>query len=111
MDFLLSKTFSSQLSKLEKKFRSIKKDVFIALTNFNLEHAIHITKGIFKIRINSSDINKGKSGTFRVYIYIKTSKGVIMPLCIYLKSECESISMNEVISLLNKAKEEFLDYL
>ena len=111
MEFLLSKTFLSQTDKLCKKFRSIKKDIFIALDNFNLEHSIHITKGIYKIRINSSDMNKGKSGGFRAYIYIKKSKDILIPLCIYLKSECESISVNEAILLLEKTKEEFLDYL
>ncbi|KKP39886.1 MAG: hypothetical protein UR28_C0004G0018 [Candidatus Peregrinibacteria bacterium GW2011_GWF2_33_10] len=111
MHILFPKHFLSQINKLEKKFKSIRRDVFDSLKIFNIEHSIHIGKNVYKIRISSSDINKGKSGAFRAYIYVKFSQQKLAPLCIYFKSERESITIHEIAYLLRKAKEEFLDYL
>lgn len=111
MQILFPKNFLSQINKLEKKFKSVKRDVLEELKNFDTQKSIHIGKNVYKIRIGSSDMNKGKSGAFRAYVYVKLSKQKLAPLCIYIKSERESITLNELSYLLRKAKEEFLDYL
>src|SRR3989339_1127671 len=105
MQILFSGHFLSQINKLEKKFKSVKRDILDCLRVFNVESAVHIGKGIYKIRISSSDMNKGKSGAFRSYVYVKLAKQILVPLCIYLKSERESISIGEITYFAKKAKE------
>lgn len=88
--------FFTQAKRLKKKFLHLKTDLIKALKSFKPEKEIHLGKSIFKIRIKSQDINKGKSGGIRCYIYLYRKKGLIVPLCIYFKSEKESLSKNEL---------------
>ena len=41
-------------------------------------------------------MKKGKSGGFRSYLFLYLKKDILVPLCIYPKSETESITENEL---------------
>ncbi len=107
MFFLLPKSFLRDLKRFEKKFPLVRSDVFTALQQFDWRREISLGKGVYKIRIPSSDMKKGKSGSFRAYVYLKKTKDILVPLCLYLKSERESISQGEMITLLQAAQMEF----
>lgn len=109
MKIFFSKYFKNQLKKLKKKFPKIKEDLLDKLNNLNIEEEIHIGRSIFKIRIKSSDLNKGKSGGFRSYIYLYRRKDLLVPLCIYHKSQKENISENELRYYFDRAIEELLN--
>ena len=50
---------------------------------------------VFKVRVKSSNISKGKSGGFRVIYYLKTATSVVL-LAIYIKAERTDISSKEI---------------
>lgn len=91
-----SEHFKRQLKKLKKKYPHIADDLLAIIEPFDLKKGISIGRSIFKIRIPSSDMQRGKSGGFRAYLYLYLKKELIAPLSIYPKSETESISENEL---------------
>ena len=111
MRYFLSKHFKKQLKKYLKKFPKLRGDFLKCLTNLNLENELHVGKGIYKVRVGSSDLKKGKSGSFRSYIYFYKRNRVLLPLCVYLKSDHESISDTELKFHFDRVIFESLDYL
>lgn len=65
-----SEYFKRQLKRLKKKYPHVKVDLLTRLENLNVKDEISIGKSIYKIRIQSRDMKKGKSGGFRSYIYM-----------------------------------------
>ena len=96
MKLLFANHFKKQLKKLKKKYPSVKEDLLKSLNNLDLKKETKIRSNCYKIRIASTDQKKGKSGGFRSYIYLYVSKGILAPVCIYSKSEKESLSSNEL---------------
>lgn len=96
MQILLTAHFKKQLGRLARKFPHVANDLKTALENFKPEKEIHIHRSVFKIRIKSYDLKKGKSGGFRAYVYFHKNGYKLIPLCIYIKSEIESISDDEL---------------
>lgn len=96
MNFLITHHFFVQAKKLRNKFPNLKKDLIQTFHGFKSEKEIHIGKSIFKTRINSRDLNKGKSGGLRLYVYLFRKKDILVPVCIYSKSDKESVTMNEL---------------
>jgi len=105
MKIFFSKYFKNQLKKLKKKFPNIKEDLLKNLKEINLSKEIHIGRSIYKVRIKSSDQNKGKSGGFRSYVYLYQNKNLLVPLCIYHKSQRVSITENELKYYFDKTIE------
>lgn len=54
---------------------------------------------VFKLRVRNSDIQKGKSGGYRLIYYVKTANGIIL-LTIYTKSEQADIAADEIRSII-----------
>ncbi len=96
IDIFFSAHFKKQLKKLKRKYPHVKEDLLDVIESFDAKNEIHIGKSIYKIRISSRDMQKGKSGGFRSYIYIYVRRNTLLPLCIYPKSETESITENEL---------------
>ncbi|MCK9186832.1 type II toxin-antitoxin system RelE/ParE family toxin [Candidatus Gracilibacteria bacterium] len=96
MKIFFAEHFKNQLRKLKKKYPKVKNDILEKLENINLKTEIYIGRSIYKLRIKSSDQKKGKSGGFRSYVYLYLKKDLLVPLCIYAKSETGSISENEL---------------
>ncbi len=108
MQILITKYFSQQAKNLKRKFPHLKEDLIKNLKSFIPENEIHIKKSIFKIRIKSQDLNKGKSGGLRSYIYLYRQKSLIIPICIYFKSEQESITEKALDFHFKKTLEEII---
>lgn len=102
MKIFFSNSFKDQLKKLKKKFPKIKEDLLNKLNQINIQNEIHIGKSIFKVRIKSSDQNKGKSSGFRAYIYLYQKGTLLVPLCLYHKTKKESITENELKKYFDK---------
>jgi mRNA-degrading endonuclease RelE of RelBE toxin-antitoxin system len=96
MQILFSTHFKKQLKKLKKKYPQLKSDLLDTVEKFDPKKETSIGRSIYKIRIPSSDMNKGKSGRFRSYFYLYVKKTLLLPLCIYPKSATESITENEL---------------
>lgn len=111
MKIFFSHSFKAQLKKLKKKYPHIKNDLLEKLKTLHLKNEIHIGNSIYKVRIKSSDQNKGKSGGFRSYIYLYRKNNLLVPLSIYHKNQRENMSDNEIQYLLEKITEEILSQL
>ena len=109
MQIYFTDYFKKQLKKLKKKFSNVKDDLLEALDSINLQNEIHIGKGIYKVRIKSSDQDAGKSSGFRSYIYLYKKQNLLVPLCIYHKSKREGISDNELKYYFDQAIKDFLN--
>ncbi|MFA6528972.1 MAG: type II toxin-antitoxin system RelE/ParE family toxin [Candidatus Gracilibacteria bacterium] len=96
MKIFFSEHFKKQLKKLKKKYPHVKDDFLNIIESFNTNNEISIGRSIYKIRIASTDMQKGKSGGFRSYLYVYVKNNLLLPLCIYPKSETESITENEL---------------
>lgn len=96
MKVFFSEHFKNQLKKLKKKYPHIKNDLLRKINAFDPRREISIGRSIYKIRIPSTDMQRGASGGFRSYIYLYKNKDLLLPLCIYAKSDIEKITDNEL---------------
>lgn len=74
------------------------------LNAFKKETAISIGSGVYKIRLKGQ--GKGKSGGYRLYIFIMEIEGILTPICIYSKNEKENLTYNELSWHLEKIEGE-----
>jgi hypothetical protein len=58
--------------------------------------------GLYKIRLASSDMTKGKSGAFRAIYYLMLDAETIVFLDLYTKGEKEDVSISELKKILGK---------
>lgn len=96
MSIFFSEHFKKQLKRLKKKYPQVKRDLLKIIEKFNPKNEISIGRSIYKIRIPSMDMHKGKSGGFRAYLYFYVRKDLLLPLCIYAKSEMETLTENQL---------------
>jgi mRNA-degrading endonuclease RelE of RelBE toxin-antitoxin system len=54
---------------------------------------------VFKLRVRNSDIQKGKSGGYRLIYYLKISTTIIL-LTIYSKSEQDDIAVSDLQQII-----------
>lgn len=111
MQIFFSEHFKKQLKKLKKKYPSVKDDFLGVMDFFDSNNEISIGRSIYKIRIPSKDMQKGKSGGFRSYLYLYIKKNLLLPLCIYPKSETESITENELKYHFDQTAQEILEQI
>ena len=103
----LPQTFQRCIKHLKKKFPHIKDDLSILFQSLQEDPQIGEpipgwNRKIWKIRVSSRDLKRGKSGAFRV-IYAWTSREQILyPLFVYFKGEKEDITKAEIETLLRK---------
>lgn len=96
----LTPRFQRDLRSLAKRYRSIRSDLQSLIEQLQAGEIpgdrITGTKyQIFKVRLKNSDIQKGKSGGYRVIYYVKMSDSIILAT-IYSKSDRSDVS-NDVI--------------
>lgn len=98
--------FKRNLRALAKKYRSIRKDIQPIIAQLEAgelpgDRIVGIDYAIQKVRVRNSDIQKGKSGGYRVIYYIKTNTNIIL-ITIYSKLEREDISTKEIKQILTE---------
>ncbi|MBW4552233.1 MAG: type II toxin-antitoxin system RelE/ParE family toxin [Aphanocapsa sp. GSE-SYN-MK-11-07L] len=101
-----ARTFTRDLRTLAKKYRSIYQDVqpmIEELQNGNIigDQIPNIGYMVFKVRIRNTDIQKGKSGGYRLIYYLQTTTGIIL-LTIYPKSEHADIAAGEIRAIIEQ---------
>jgi mRNA-degrading endonuclease RelE of RelBE toxin-antitoxin system len=99
--------FERQVKRLRKKYRYLKEDLttlrLVLLANPKAGEAIPgLHNKVYKLRLASSDIERGKSGGFRVIYYFIHSDRNIYLLTIYPKSEKENVQAKEIAKLLKR---------
>lgn len=96
----LTPRFQKDLRELAKRYRSIRTDLQPLIEQLQAgeipgDRITGIKYQIFKVRLKNSNIQKGKSGGYRVIYYLKTDEGIILAT-IYSKSDITDVS-NETI--------------
>lgn len=99
-----SPTFNRNLRSLAKKYRNIRNDIQPVIEQLERGELLGdkisgIGYEVFKLRVRNSDIQKGKSGGYRLIYYVKTANGIIL-LTIYTKSEQADIAADEIRSIV-----------
>lgn len=111
---LFAQEFLDAVKKLRKKYRRIEADIDDFVDQLEQGETIgDRLQGtgdyiIYKARIASRDMQRGKSGGFRTLYYLKTDTQIIM-LTIYAKTERADISSIEVQELIRQVLETFID--
>ncbi len=96
----LTPRFKRDLRELAKRYRSIRSDIQPLIDQLQAgqtpgDRIAGIKYQVFKVRLQNSNIQKGKSGGYRVIYYLKTEENIILAT-IYSKSDFSDIS-REVI--------------
>lgn len=107
-------TFEKEFRKLQKRYPKIVDDFEALIDEIEVDEELgdpvkgikleNNKKGfkIFKKRMANTSANHGKSGGFRVIIYLITSNNQVYLLDIYSKNEQENISKKEIKDLIKK---------
>lgn len=103
-EIVLSENFERQIKQLSKKYRSIEDDVLELIDDLeiNPKKGEPLGRDCYKIRLNISSKNAGKSGGGRVITCVKIVDEQITLLTIYDKSEQDTIKDKDLKILLNK---------
>ncbi|MEK0181454.1 type II toxin-antitoxin system RelE/ParE family toxin [Microcoleus anatoxicus] len=97
-------TFTKNLRNLAKKYRSIRNDIQPVIEQLEQgelpgDRISGIGYDVFKVRVRNSDIQKGKSGGYRLIYYLKTENGIIL-LTVYTKSAQADIPADELTGII-----------
>jgi mRNA-degrading endonuclease RelE of RelBE toxin-antitoxin system len=101
----LAPEFQRNLRSLKKRYRNIRTDIEpviqeLEMGNFLGDRVTGLGEAyiVYKARIKNSDINKGKSGGYRL-IYQVESENLVLLLAIYSKSDRSDISAKEIYEI------------
>jgi len=110
-DVYLTETFQHCLKTLKKKYRNIKDDTIEIVRKLEDDPTIGdqipgLNKEVWKIRVASSDMKRGKVGGFRmIYLWKEHERSVYLS-AIYFKGEKEMMTSKEMENLLRKVNRE-----
>ena len=99
---LYTEKSKKQLKKLNKKYKSLKKDLreFEKIVVSNYKNGILLFDDVYKIRMKIFSTGKGKSGGARVIYYVVINKKQIIVLSIYDKSDIENLSKSDIKKIM-----------
>lgn len=101
--------FKRNLRALAKKYRHIRSDIQPLIDRLHageiLGDQVPRTRyAIFKVRVQNSDIQKGKSSGYRLIYHLKTASNVVL-ITIYSKLEQGDISAEHMRSIVKEFDE------
>lgn len=96
--YFISEHFKKQLKPYLKKYRHLLDDVIRALKFFEKRNAVSLGANTYKIRVQATDIPKGKSHAFRLIIlFLAKDDGLLIPLVLYFKGDRDSLTKSEIL--------------
>lgn len=106
--------FAKEVQRLSKRYRCIRYDIQPIINQLEMgelpgDRIPNMDYTVFKVRVRNSDIQKGKSGGYRVIYYLKTEVQVIL-VTIYSKSERSDIAADEIRDILNRSEKQLKDF-
>ncbi len=110
-DVYLTETFRKTIKVLKKKYRHIKNDISFGIKELEKDPSIgdaipEWNNEIWKIRVASSDMKKGKRGGFRIIYFWKSDDMTIYLLATYFKGIKTEITKKEIEMLLKMLDQE-----
>jgi mRNA-degrading endonuclease RelE of RelBE toxin-antitoxin system len=109
VEIIQSERIEKDLKYLGRRYRSVKKDIQPLIDRLQAgeivgDKIVGNKYPVFKVRIKNSDVQKGKSGGYRVVYYTVMSE-VILLTTIYSKSDRADISNQEIEEIIDKEME------
>ena len=92
----ISEHFKRQIKWYLKKLPKLHSDVIDNLTIFHPDSAVALGGGLYKIRMRSSDLPKGKSHAFRMIILFVVINDLVTPITIYSKGDKANMQRKEI---------------
>ncbi|TSC55401.1 MAG: hypothetical protein G01um101418_896 [Parcubacteria group bacterium Gr01-1014_18] len=92
---IITRYFKKQAKSLNKKFPNLKASLIEILENLNIAQHPHLGQNLYKIRIRTSDIPRGKNKSFRVIALFLCDNDQIIPITLFYKRDRENISKEE----------------
>jgi mRNA-degrading endonuclease RelE of RelBE toxin-antitoxin system len=106
-----SPEFEKQLHKLSKRYRKIRDDIEPVILQLQEGEIIgdrfiglREKYQVYKVRVKNSNIQKGKSGGYRLIYYLKTATNIIL-LTVYSKSDQEDIAVAVIQEIIEQVME------
>ena len=98
--------FEKRYKRFEKKFHNINEDLVLFKKSLveNPKQGISLGANLYKVRVPSTDKNKGKSSSFRIVTYLITEEKNttnIFLITIYDKSEESTIDKNVLVKIVD----------
>lgn len=88
--------FKRQAKPYTKKYRHLKSALITTLEQFRPEQHTPLGNGIYKIRLLSKDIPKGKSKSFRLIVLLIELDNLLVPITLYFKGDQATISKKDL---------------
>ena len=106
-DVQLTETFQKSIKALKKKYPHVKDDLLANVKALEEDPSAGDpipgwNKEIWKVRVASSDVKKGKRGGYRLIYLWKAGEMKIYLLVAYFKGEKAEITKKEIETLLKK---------
>ena len=110
VEILFADGFRSRLRTLAKRYRSIRSDLQPLLDelqsgNFPGDRLTKTGSTVFKVRLKNSDIQKGKSGGYRVIYQLRDDTCVLL-IVIYFKSDQEDFLVDQIREIITTFDEQ-----
>ena len=94
--------FHKQLKRYVKKYYDFKQEVVSSLEKFNKDVAGGLGGNVYKVRVRTKGLSKGKSKSFRINGLVIEIEKFVVPITIYFKGDKESITKQEINRHLEK---------
>lgn len=104
--YFLSAHFKRQVKGHIKKHVSLLEDIISALRGFDKKTSISLGANVYKIRVGSASIQKGKSKAFRMIVLLIEVDSIIAPLAFYAKADQSTISRQELLRHISMVRQE-----
>jgi mRNA-degrading endonuclease RelE of RelBE toxin-antitoxin system len=110
-DVHLADTFQKSIKALKKKYPHVKDDLLIQIKKLEEDSSAGDpipgwNKEVWKVRVASSDVRKGKRGGYRLIYFWKAGEMKVYLLVAYFKGEKAEIAKKEIETLLKKLGQE-----
>ncbi len=104
-----SARFRRDIKRLYKKYRHIQTDVQPLIQQLEQgetpgDQMQGVGYAVYKVRVQNSDVEKGKSGGYRVIYYVKTD-ALTMLITMYSKSEMKDVSTDQIRQIIEELKD------
>lgn len=110
MEILYTSEFKRNLRHLAKKYRHIRSDIEPVIEKLQSGEILgdqipRIEYILYKVRVRNSDVQKGKSGGYRLIYYLQKTDQITL-VTIYSKSEQGDIGVNQIRHILDETDSE-----
>ena len=106
MNIIILPSFKRQLKFYLKKYSSLKEELILSLENFDKRKAVFLGRDVYKLRLKTKNLNKGKSNSFRVLVLLIEQDDQLVPISIFFKGDKENLSKKEINDYLEMALNE-----